>query len=309
MGIYVRYNTPSIIRYVEPLTGDLFNARFADCHFDETRFLPLEGGEPSATVIPNVDGFERRSLTWDTPLSFYHDPHTAECDAKVRRILDLQKVAQNMPDSFSDLAKVTRSHNEVANLPARIDVPEVRRASLLVNVVGDRLSPLERGLASNQSNLPKRKCGRPAKESVPQPKRPYKGKQPVPETVLLPDLNMPARHDVQEATLDVSDSPVVGLVHSLGPINTTVPTHHIIQDYGSATDGMLGDASGHEIVNTPENREISVNMAWLGEAWKRNEFVINNCFAYAMARNIVTEVDVEPRSVEECQRRNDWPKW
>ena len=33
MGIYVGYDSPSIIRYLEPLTGDLFTARFTDCHF------------------------------------------------------------------------------------------------------------------------------------------------------------------------------------------------------------------------------------------------------------------------------------
>ncbi|KAM1003140.1 hypothetical protein ACFX2C_003502 [Malus domestica] len=36
MGIYVRYDSLSIIRYLEPLTGNLFTAHFADCHFYET---------------------------------------------------------------------------------------------------------------------------------------------------------------------------------------------------------------------------------------------------------------------------------
>ena len=42
MGIYVGYDSPSIIRYLEPLTGDLFTAHFADCHFYETVFPSLE---------------------------------------------------------------------------------------------------------------------------------------------------------------------------------------------------------------------------------------------------------------------------
>ena len=37
-GIYVGLDFPSIIKYLEPLTGDVFNARFADCHFNETNF-------------------------------------------------------------------------------------------------------------------------------------------------------------------------------------------------------------------------------------------------------------------------------
>ena len=46
LGIYVGFGSPSIIRYLEPLKGDVFRARFADCHFNETIFPPL-GGEKS----------------------------------------------------------------------------------------------------------------------------------------------------------------------------------------------------------------------------------------------------------------------
>jgi hypothetical protein len=44
LGIYAGFDSPSIIRYLEPLTGDIFKARFDDCHFNETIFPPL-GGE------------------------------------------------------------------------------------------------------------------------------------------------------------------------------------------------------------------------------------------------------------------------
>ncbi|KAL4025503.1 hypothetical protein IC575_013904 [Cucumis melo] len=37
LGIYVGFESPSIIRYLKPLTGDVFTARFADCHFNETK--------------------------------------------------------------------------------------------------------------------------------------------------------------------------------------------------------------------------------------------------------------------------------
>ena len=35
LGIYVGYDSLSIIRYLEPSTGDVFTARFVDCHFNE----------------------------------------------------------------------------------------------------------------------------------------------------------------------------------------------------------------------------------------------------------------------------------
>ncbi|KAG7568080.1 GAG-pre-integrase domain [Arabidopsis thaliana x Arabidopsis arenosa] len=36
MGIYVGFDSPTIIKYLEPTTGDLFKARYADCQFDES---------------------------------------------------------------------------------------------------------------------------------------------------------------------------------------------------------------------------------------------------------------------------------
>jgi hypothetical protein len=44
LGIYVGYESSSIIKYLEPKTGDLFTARFDGCHFDESNF-PILGGE------------------------------------------------------------------------------------------------------------------------------------------------------------------------------------------------------------------------------------------------------------------------
>ena len=41
LGIYVGFESPSIIKYLEPLTGDIFTARFAGCQFDELIFPEL----------------------------------------------------------------------------------------------------------------------------------------------------------------------------------------------------------------------------------------------------------------------------
>ena len=49
LGIYVDFNSPSIIKYLEPSTGDVFTARFADCQFDETIF-PILGEEKEKLV-------------------------------------------------------------------------------------------------------------------------------------------------------------------------------------------------------------------------------------------------------------------
>ena len=46
LGIYVGFNSLSIIHYLELVTGDVFTVRFANCHFDEKVFPPL-GGDKS----------------------------------------------------------------------------------------------------------------------------------------------------------------------------------------------------------------------------------------------------------------------
>ena len=46
LGIYVGFQSSSIINYIEPLIGEVFTARFANCHFNEGVFPPL-GGEKS----------------------------------------------------------------------------------------------------------------------------------------------------------------------------------------------------------------------------------------------------------------------
>ena len=49
MGIYVGYESPSIIKYLEPTTGDLFKARYEDSQFDESTY-PTFGGENSRLI-------------------------------------------------------------------------------------------------------------------------------------------------------------------------------------------------------------------------------------------------------------------
>ena len=74
MIIFVEYDSSSIIRYVEPLTGDLFTTHFADCHFYETVFMSIEGDKN--VNIPE----EQRELSWTTPTLSYLDPHTAQSE-------------------------------------------------------------------------------------------------------------------------------------------------------------------------------------------------------------------------------------
>ena len=70
-GIYIGFDSPSIIKYHEPLTGDVFRARFADWHFDEVNFPPLVGEK-----LPKE---EQREIIWNASSMSHLDLRTAQC--------------------------------------------------------------------------------------------------------------------------------------------------------------------------------------------------------------------------------------
>ncbi|KAM1342398.1 hypothetical protein ACFX2F_006725 [Malus domestica] len=85
-------------------------------------------------------------------------------------------------------------------------------------------------------------------------------------------------------------------------VNLTVsytfdPTHKEILDYGSVLE---------EMNPLPDNREILVHYANLDDVWCRNEMIVNDALAYAVATEIMLSDDIEPRSIDECRRRTDW---
>jgi len=75
LGIYVGYQSLSIIKYLEPLTGDVFTARYADCIFNEDHFLVLGGG------IENHK--QCQEINWDATDISNSDPRTSETELQV----------------------------------------------------------------------------------------------------------------------------------------------------------------------------------------------------------------------------------
>jgi hypothetical protein len=82
MEIYMRFQSPSILKYLEPLTDDLFTAQFADCIFNEDHFSAL--GEDNKFI---TDGQE---IVWDDKSIVSSDPRTKETELQVQKILELQ---------------------------------------------------------------------------------------------------------------------------------------------------------------------------------------------------------------------------
>ena len=56
--IYIGFDSLSIIRFLEPLTDDVFKARFEACHFDENIFPSLR----KEKLVPET----WQEITWKT---------------------------------------------------------------------------------------------------------------------------------------------------------------------------------------------------------------------------------------------------
>ncbi|KAM1225989.1 hypothetical protein ACFX2G_045625 [Malus domestica] len=174
-----------------------------------------------------------------------------------------------MPDAFTDLTRVTRSHIPAANTPTKIDVPNVRRTTLLEAWDANYGDP--RTLAASQSSAPTQKHGRPLGSKDSHPRK-------------------------RKTTAQGPEEPTV---------NPTItysfyPTHKEILDYGSVLE---------ETNPLPENREISVYYASLDDVWRRNEMIVDDALAFAVATEIMLSDDIEPRSIDKCRRRADWSNW
>jgi len=236
VGIYVGYESPSIIKYLEPLTGDLFTARFADCHFDESVF-PALGGENKQL---------EKQISWKELSLCHMDPRTGQSELEVQKIIHLQNIANQLPDSFTDPKRVTKSHIPAENAPVRIEVPEGQ-------------------VAQASESTARQKRGRPIGSKDKNPRK-RKGANV---------QNGPEEQNFDK-TLDIVEK---------FPEETQVPENF-------------------------ENDEISINYVVSGQRWNRSQVNVNEIFAYNIALDIAKEdEDLEPKSIDECRRRVDWPKW
>lgn len=83
LEIYVGYESPYIIKYLELLTVDLCTARFVDCHFDESIFQTF-GGENKQL---------EKDISWNELSLSSFDPRTKQCELEVQKIIHLQNIA------------------------------------------------------------------------------------------------------------------------------------------------------------------------------------------------------------------------
>ena len=82
------------------LTGDVFTTHFADCQFDETMF-PILGGENKK--------LDKQGVTWNASQISFLDPRSGQCELEVQKLIHLQRIANELPDAFTNTKRVTKS--------------------------------------------------------------------------------------------------------------------------------------------------------------------------------------------------------
>ncbi|KAL8155915.1 hypothetical protein AgCh_001101 [Apium graveolens] len=144
IGIYVGFDSPSIIRYLEPLTSDVFTARYADCHFDESMFPKFREDNDLHKL-----NFE---ISWNASGLNSIDSRTNQCESEVQRIIHMQNIANQMPDAFSDSRHIIRSHIPAINAPTRVEIPT--KKSIPEELIGDLKPRQKREVAKVSENTP-----------------------------------------------------------------------------------------------------------------------------------------------------------
>ena len=61
------------------------------------------------------------------------DPPTKQSKKEVQKIINLQDLANRLPDAFVDSSKATKSHIPVANVPSRIEIPMGKLEGIMTN--------------------------------------------------------------------------------------------------------------------------------------------------------------------------------
>ena len=119
LGIYMGFKSRSIFKYLDPTTGDLFSAHGSMCIFDEHTFPSLGGGN---------EGMERTErsrfdFNWPENLPPHVDHYNGHGDKEIKRMLYLQHIARNSPDTFVENARITASKtNAATNAPASVQI-------------------------------------------------------------------------------------------------------------------------------------------------------------------------------------------
>ena len=135
----------------------------------------------------------------------------------------------------------------------------------------------------------------------------------------IPAANVPARVDITEGQKAYESKTRSKRGRPIGPKDITPRKRSTNGKKNDHEESNIENQIPEEIQNEQidpeevqvlENNEISISYVHRGEKWDRNNFDVNNIFAFQVALDIIqNDDDPEPQNTNECRQRNDWPKW
>jgi hypothetical protein len=95
--------------------GDLSTTRLANYIFNEDHFSTLGRDNKFINDGREIDWYDKSILS--------SDPRTKETELQVQKILELQQIASNLPNMFTDYKCGIKSLNSTVYTPCGVEVP------------------------------------------------------------------------------------------------------------------------------------------------------------------------------------------
>jgi len=101
----------------------------------------------------------KKEISWSEFSLSHLDPQTKQCELQVQKIIHLQSLANQSPNSFTDPKSVTKSYIPATNAPIKMDVP------VESNIANESQPRMKRGRPiSSKDNNPQTRKGAKMKD-------------------------------------------------------------------------------------------------------------------------------------------------
>ena len=194
----------------------------------------------------------RQEIDWNVQGIPSSDPHTQETELQVQNIIDLQHIANKLPNAFTDYKGVTKSYYPARNVPKRIEVP-----NKTIQLPPQKLVQGKRGgsKAINQDVAPKRQRKQNSKNS---------------------ELVNVTQQQVERHQVNKQNSHPTSTMHSISDVGTSERPDDIILGNNEPSQGV---------------QEISINYIDSGESYDRKTTIVDIYFAETIAEIIQNNPD------------------
>ena len=135
----------------------------------------------------------------------------------------------------------------------------------------------------------------------------------------IPAANVPARVDITEGQKAYESKTRSKRGRPIGSKDITPPKRTTNEKQNDHEESNIKNQISEKIqneqiaqkeVHVHKNNEILISYLHMGEKWDRNNFDVDNIFAFQVALDIIqNDDDPEPQNTNECRQISDWLKW